>query len=74
MIKKKKSLNNQQLTKYIGLPASILPLRLKEMEFQERTKRSDSVMGSMENLLKANINSIALLFFFLFFKQVEYKY
>lgn len=30
-------------------------------------------MGSMENLLKANINGIALLFF-LFFKQVEYKY
>lgn len=34
------------------------------MEFQEQIRRSDSVMGSMENLLKANINSIVLLILF----------
>lgn len=67
MIKKKIFKQSAADKIYTGLPASILPLRLKEMEFHEQTKRSDSVMGSMENLLKANINGIALLFFFFIF-------
>lgn len=44
--------------------SSFLPLRLKGTEFQEQTKRSDWVIGSMEKLLKDSIDSIAFLIYF----------
>lgn len=49
---------------YTGMLSSFLPLRLKGTEFQEQTKRSDWVIGSMEKLLKDSIDSIAFLIYF----------